>query len=104
MEQQAQEQLRQIHGAQLTPRVVAAIRRQLPQQTPTAAQIARTLELSERSLRRRLQSEQISFGDLLARVRRELALHYLAQPDLGLSEITLLLGYGEQSSDRKSVV
>src|SRR3546814_7376696 len=80
MEQQAQEQLRQIHGAQLTPRVVAAIRRQLPQQTPTAAQIARTLELSERSLRRRLQSEQISFGDLLARVRRELALHYLAQP------------------------
>src|SRR3546814_3155783 len=54
MEQQAQEQLRQIHGAQLTPRVVAAIRRQLPQQTPTAAQIARTLELSERSLRRRV--------------------------------------------------
>src|SRR3546814_4264297 len=49
MEQQAQEQLRQIHGAQLTPRVVAAIRRQLPQQTPTAAQIARTLELRERS-------------------------------------------------------
>src|SRR3546814_5765148 len=61
-----------IHGAQLTPRVVAAIRRQLPQQTPTAAQIARTLELNERSLRRRLQSAQISFGDLLARVRREL--------------------------------
>lgn len=98
MEQQAQEQLRQIHGAQLAPRVAAAIRRQLPQQAPTAAQIARALELSERSLRRRLQAEQVSFGELVARVRRELALHYLAQPELGLSEITLLLGYGEQSS------
>src|SRR3546814_5797226 len=46
MEQQAQEQLRQIHGAQLTPRVVAAIRRQLPQQTPTAAQDRKSTRLN----------------------------------------------------------
>lgn len=98
MEQQAREQLQQIHGTQLTPRVVAAIRQRLPQRAPTAAQIAQALDLSERSLRRHLQVEQVSFGELVIRVRRELALHYLAQPELGLSEITLLLGYGEQSS------
>ncbi|WP_051278364.1 AraC family transcriptional regulator [Solimonas flava] len=98
MEQRAREQLQQIHGAQLTPRVVVAIRQRLPQRAPTASEIAQALDLSERSLRRRLQAERVSFGDLLVQVRRELALHYLAQPDLGLSEITLLLGYGEQSS------
>jgi AraC-like DNA-binding protein len=98
MEQQAREQLRQIQGTQLTPRVIAAIRRCLPQRAPAAAEIARALGLSERSLRRHLHTEGSSFGDLVIRLRHELALHYLAEPDLGLAEIALLLGYSELSS------
>lgn len=98
MEQQARQQLREIHAGQLSPRVASAIRRSLPGGAATAVEIARALHLSERSLRRYLQEERWTFSDLLAQVRHELALHYLAQPGLSISEITLLLGYGEQST------
>lgn len=98
MEQQAREQLRQIHGDQLTPRVIVAIRQRLPQRTPAAIDIAQALGLSERTMRRHLQAEGISFGDLVTRLRHELSLHYLAEPALSLSEIALLLGYSEHSS------
>lgn len=98
MEQQAHEQLREIRGTQLTPRVIHAIQRCLPQRVPAAADIARTLGLSERTLRRHLQAEGRSFGDILTRLRHELAMHYLIESDLDLIEIALLLGYSEHSS------
>ena len=98
MERQADDLVRRIRGAGVTPNVIAAIRRTLPQGTPTAAGIAGSLGMSERTLRRRLQAEGASFADLTSRLRHELALHYLADRDLSLIEIALLLGYGEQSS------
>jgi AraC-like DNA-binding protein len=98
MEQRAEEQVRQVRGAALTPRVIDAVRRCLPQGAPTATGVASALGLSERTLRRRLEAEGNSFGELMTQLRRELALHYLADRELGLIEIALLLGYGEQSS------
>lgn len=98
MERQARDQLQRIQGTQLTPRVLDAIRQRLPHQAPTTSEIASSLGLSERSLRRHLQAEDCTFGDLVARLRQQLALHYLNDPHLGLAEIALLLGYREQSS------
>lgn len=98
MERQAETQLRDLRGAGLAARVVSAIRQRLPRQAPTAAEIARALGLSERTLRRRLQAEGASLGELLTQLRRELALHYLADSSLSLMDVALLLGYAEQTS------
>ena len=98
MEQQAQNQLRDLRGPTLTLRVITAIRQRLPQQTLTTADIASMLGLSERTLRRHLQTEGHSLSELLTRVRKELAQHYLADRELSLTDIALLLGYAEQTS------
>lgn len=98
MEQQAQAQLRVLRGTSLAARVVDVMRQRLPQRAPTATDIADALNLSERTLRRRLQTEGSSLGALLTQLRQELALHYLTDPGLSLMDITLLLGYAEQTS------
>ncbi|HSW14955.1 MAG TPA: AraC family transcriptional regulator [Solimonas sp.] len=98
MEQQARERLREIRGADLPTRVAAAIRQRLPHGNPSSADIARLLNLSDRTLRRHLEAGGVSFADLLATQRRELALQYLADPGLGLADIAMLLGYSGQSS------
>jgi AraC-like DNA-binding protein len=56
------------------------------------------LELSERSLQRRLEVEGTSFLRLLDDTRRELAQEYLGQTALSLADTAFLLGFADQSS------
>lgn len=56
------------------------------------------LGLSERSLRRRLQSEGSSFRELQQTLRQELADQYLADSSLSLERIAELLGYSETAN------
>jgi len=60
--------------------------------------LARSLQISPRSLQRRLADQGHSFQGLLSQTRQQLAEGYLADPDLELAEIALLLGYSEQSA------
>jgi AraC-like DNA-binding protein len=55
------------------------------------------LDLGVRTLQRQLAAQDISFYALFDRTRCELALHYLAQDHLSLTEIAALLGYAELS-------
>ena len=59
------------------------------------APTARTLLMSERSLQRRLQEEGTSFEKLHDEARHSLALAYLRDRRLGISEVAWLLGYAE---------
>jgi AraC-like DNA-binding protein len=70
----------------------------LPRSVPTARQIAARLGVGERTFARRLAAEGASFRQVLDELRRDLALSYLADPELTLSEIAYLLGYAEQSA------
>lgn len=54
--------------------------------------------MSEPSLYRALRSRGVEFSELVRALRRELALGYLAEPHLSLTEIALLLGYSELSA------
>ena len=92
------ERLRRLDHAQTSSQVRTAIIRRLPDGEPRRSEIARVLEMSERTLQRRLEAERTSFQRLMDDTRRELAEQYLGQADLSLVDVAYLLGFGDQSS------
>ncbi|WP_293393842.1 AraC family transcriptional regulator [Nevskia sp.] len=61
-------------------------------------EVARTLNLSSRSLRRRLEDEGTSFRDLVEDTRRQLAEQMLGTTDMKLDELAVHLGYADTAS------
>ncbi len=70
----------------------------LPSGNVTSHRVARELGMSKRTLGRRLDKLGISFGQILDRVRYQLALRYLGEPEVKISQISYLLGYSEPSA------
>ena len=60
--------------------------------------IANRLNMSPRTLQRRLEENGIAYAELLDEVRAELAKNKLQNSELSLAEIGFLLGFSEQSS------
>lgn len=82
-----------------------AIRQLLLRQSrtpPTAGELAKQLGMSERSLRRKLDAEGISYSRLLSDFRRDLATEYLQSTGLTPKEIAYLVGYTNISSFRRA--
>ncbi|MDX5373746.1 MAG: AraC family transcriptional regulator [Pseudomonadaceae bacterium] len=69
-----------------------------PGQLPDMEQVAASLHMSSRTLRRRLESEGSHFRLLLDEVRQTLAEELLATGALSLEETAERLGYGEVSN------
>ena len=65
---------------------------------PSIHDVARQLNLSSRTLQRRLTENGLSFQRSLAQARRELARHDLAQSSIDLNETAYLLGYEDVNS------
>jgi AraC-like DNA-binding protein len=65
----------------------------LPHGNARFGTVAETLGVSSRTLARRTAAEGLRFGDILEQLRSDLARHYLADPDLSISEIAWLVGY-----------
>jgi len=59
---------------------------------------ATELGLSPRSLSRKLSELDTSFNGLVGSLRKDLALRYLQESSLSLTEIAFLLGYSEIST------
>ena len=59
---------------------------------------AQLLQMSTRTLGRRLEQEGTTFSALLDDLRKRLALRYVATRDLGLSEIAFLLGFSQSGA------
>jgi AraC-like DNA-binding protein len=70
----------------------------LPKGNATISNVAGALAMSVRSLARRLNEEGSSYTEILDDLRRELAMRYVEDKTLGLSQIAWLLGYSEVSS------
>jgi AraC-like DNA-binding protein len=86
-------------GIQTLPmRVRAQIARRLPSGGVDVEAVAKTLQLSERNLQRKLQAEGVNFRTLLDDTRRELVQDYLQDETLSSAEIAYLLGFSETSS------
>src|SRR4051812_10649002 len=55
--------------------------------------VAKMLNMSERTLARRLAREGYAFGDILEELRRDLAVHYLEDKGMQMSQIAWRLGF-----------
>ncbi|WP_157497934.1 AraC family transcriptional regulator [Gilvimarinus chinensis] len=97
-EQLALKNLSEVADSNIRARAAQAIAKRLPTGTVNEDSVAAELALSTRSLQRRLSEEHTSFKEMLDKVRRELAKHYLELDEHSLSEISYLLGYGDQAS------
>ena len=69
----------------------------MPHGKASAAEIARRLGLSQRTLARRLAGEGLSFSQILHELKLDLATRYLRE-GLTVSRIAWLLGYHEVSA------
>lgn len=74
------------------------IKMQLGSSIPSLGQIASILGLSGPSFQKRLRKHGLSYNDILRAARHELALHYMDDPDMALTEIAFNLGYSELSA------
>ncbi len=82
-----------------TNRVIDLIRFYLDT-NPSSKEIARGMNITERTLRRKLAEEGTSYRVLLQKIREETARYYLDQTQLQVAQIALKLGYGETSNFR----
>ena len=70
----------------------------LPHAEADARNVARRLGLSERTFARRLAAEGLKFGTITDELRRDLAVRYLGEPRLQISQIAWLLGFHQPSA------
>jgi AraC-like DNA-binding protein len=88
----------QLDAQELTPRVRSHIAHRLASGNVRQVSVARALNVSVRTLQRKLREEGMSFQQLRDATRRELAEHYTADSTLAVAEIAYLLGFSDTSS------
>jgi AraC-like DNA-binding protein len=89
---------RESRQASTRSRVEDQIAQLLPHGKASAAEVARRLGMSRRTLGRALSDEEVSFSIVLEKFRQALAKRYLREKELPVSEIAWLLGYREVGS------
>jgi len=90
--------LAELNKNNIVQRVKGAIIEMLPSGGVSVEKVAKRLNMSTRSLQRKLQVANTTFGKLLNEVRRTIAEHYIHDSNLSLMEIAFVLGYSEYSS------
>jgi AraC-like DNA-binding protein len=90
--------LAQLDQERTIPRVKATLMTRLQAGDLSTERIAEVLQFSRRTLQRKLAAEGTTLKALLEEVRQELALRYLEDGTLSLSEIGFLLGFADQSA------
>ncbi|WP_175528260.1 helix-turn-helix domain-containing protein [Marinobacter mobilis] len=100
LNQQADALLRVLPNAQdcFEQSVRDYLRKSLPEGGATLNGLARSLSLSDRTVRRRLAERSLNFSVILQQTRYHLARQYLDDGRTTLSEVALMLGYSEQSA------
>lgn len=93
-------------GSPLEPAWLTACRRAIVEAfrngEPDIGRIAAVLKLSPTTLRQRFKDQLLSFRTFSDELRHELALGYLADPQLSLVDVAYLLGFSEQSAFQRA--
>ena len=78
--------------------VTAVVAKTIPYGRPPADAVAREVGMSRRTFTRRLETLGTTYLDLVEQARKELAIRYLRDDDMRISQIAYMLGYAELSS------
>jgi AraC-like DNA-binding protein len=92
------EYLANLNKDDIIDRVTSVIVDMLPSGHVVDEEVAETLNMSARSLQRRLKEVGTTFRTLLDMVRKDLASTYVHDPDIELAEVAFLLGFSDQSA------
>lgn len=96
-EQHATDSLKRLQTPPLTERVRTEIVTLMKGEEPTLATVADRLAMGVRTLQLHLKDEGVSYQQLLADVRRDLAVKHLREPNFSTTDIAYLLGFAEPS-------
>jgi AraC-like DNA-binding protein len=97
-EEAAERHLRSMDQSGLVYRAKAVLVQELPTGRVTEEALAERLNMTQRTLQRRLREEGETFRSLLTRVRQNLAKHYVQEPGYRITEIAFLLGFSDSSA------
>jgi len=89
------EYLAQLDRSDVTMQVRSKLIERLPSGYVSEEEIASSINISRRSLQRKLKDQGMSFTQLLENTRRDLSLQYVRDPQHSFNEIGFLLGFSE---------
>ena len=104
LERSCQDLLHEIERQDSFGNLVRQLLLSSPGHIPSADEAARRLNVSERTLRRRLGAEQASFQQIVDDVRNRMAQDYLRSTNLSTQQIGELLGFTEATNFRRAFV
>lgn len=90
--------LQQMQIQTLSQRCRSAIQFSAEEGAPTLEAVARALQLSPRTLARKLKQEGMTFNQLIQEKRRALSVHYLTHSAEPITNIALSLGFRDTSN------
>ena len=102
--QQCEEMLRGLSSAEKTTTAVRQLLIQSAGDFLSCAQVAESLHVSERTLRRRLKAESTHFRVIIGEISGLLAQEYLTETDLTVADIAHLLNYADTAAFRRAFV
>jgi len=94
----ATDYLAQLDRNDLGMRVRSKLIEQLPAGRISEGEIAAAINLSQRSLQRKLREQGMTFTRLVDSTRRELSLQYVRDPNYSFNEVAFLLGFTEPAN------
>jgi AraC-like DNA-binding protein len=92
------EQLAQLDKTNVVARCRASLLEQLPSGELSEEEMAQQLNMSRRTLQRKLADAETTYQQLVDTTRRELALRYIENPSQSITDITFMLGFSQQSA------
>jgi AraC-like DNA-binding protein len=91
-------QLAALDRSNVAARCKAELLERLASGESPEADIARLLNMSRRTLQRKLAEADLTYQQLVDDTRRDLALRYIEDPSKSITEITFMLGFSGQSA------
>ncbi|WP_370218618.1 AraC family transcriptional regulator [Thalassolituus sp.] len=103
LKRQAERELDRVRlGLSVTEQVARTLAPLLDGETPELSKVASRLNMAPWTLRRRLQSEGMTYQDVLNATRKDLAISYIKETSLTLGEIAYLLGFGSAAAFQRA--
>lgn len=94
----AMKYLVKLDGASIMMQVKARLIEMMPRGHVSEEAIATQMNLSLRTLQRKLREENTSYSQIYKSIRQEMAGEYIQNPQMSMTEIAYLLGFSEQAN------